>query len=501
MNWIRYGWVLLLLLLAACRPQLLDSPRLATQTAVSINPPAATQTPEPLFIPAPTSAATAVPATAADGTPHGLPNPTLTVWVNETSPAHEAALRQMAAEFGREQGIDVEMILINPALLPDLMQTAVLSYTIPDIVLHPMAYTIGWAERGILDPAATAAIADEIGRDTFDPAALQTNSINGDLAALPSDGYHQILLYRTDWLADSDLAIPDNYAAMLAAAEAAFDPDNLRAGFVMATESNLITTHEGFEQIAAANGCDLINPAGEVTFLSPACQEAIDFYYSIVHQFSPTGVQTDTSARNAYLNGRVALLLASPEILPQLAMGDGDLAANSGILTTISGSGDNAIPATFGNLTNLGITTAADPETASAFANYWFNTFYPTWLAIESERKVPMRWGTAVSPTTFIDDWGILPLTDDVPSLTELYGSETVALLRDGIADSDRWAFAQGQGGLMTPLYEELIFPIVLQEMLSGYFGTTKTNYELYTRIVKEIPDYPYPITPEFDEE
>ena len=500
MNRIRYGWVLLLLLLAACRPQLLDSPRLATQTAVSANPPAATQTPEPLFIPAPTSVATAV-AVAPEDEGTGIPNPTLTVWINETSPAHEAALRQMADEFGEAQGVDVEMVLVNPALLPDLMETAVLTYTIPDIVLHPMAYTIGWTERGILDPITTAAIADELGRNTFDPAALQLNSVDGGLAALPSDGYHQILLYRTDWFAENDLAIPDNYDAMYAAAEKTFDPDNLRAGFVMATESNLITTHEGFEHIAAANGCDLISPQGEVIFLSPACEEAIEFYYSIIHQFSPVGVQTDTSARNAYLNGRVGLLLASPQILPQLAMGNGDLAANSGIITSISGDGDSATPATFGNLTNLGITTAADPEVAAAFAEYWFNDFYPTWLAIESEKKVPMRWGVADSPTTFIDDWGILPLADGTSSLTELYGDETVARLRDGIAESDRWAFAQGQGGIVTPLYEELLFPIVLQEMLSGYFGTTKTNYELYTRIIEEIPDYPYPIIPEFDEE
>jgi len=53
----------------------------------------------------------------------------------------------------------------------------------------------------------------------------------------------------------------------------------------------------------------------------------------------------------------------------------------------------------------------------------------------------------------------------------------------------------------MAPLYEELLFPIVLQEMLSGYFDTTKTNYELYTRTIEEISDYPYPISPEFDED
>ncbi len=497
MNWIKYGWVVFLLALAACRPQLLDPPRLATATAVANTPPTAESAAEPVFISAPTSSAEADPAAETESA--GRLNPTLVVWINETSPAHESALHQLADEFGQTYGIDVEMVLIPYTLLPELMETAVLSDTMPDIVLHQMAYSIGWAERGILDAEAADAVADTLGRETFDPDGLKVNTYNGRLAALPSDGYHQILIYRKDWFDENKLAIPNNYDAMLAAAEAIHDPDNLRSGFVMPTESNLVTTHEGFEQIATANGCELINTEGEVTLLSPACQEAIDFYYRIVHQFSPVGVQTDTSTQNAYLNGRTGMIISTPHILPQLAHADDDLAANSGILTGISDD-KNRPSAMFGNLTNLGITTVANQEAASAFAIYWFEQFYTDWLAIESEEKVPMRWGTAVSPTQFIDKWGTLPLDEDTPSLTALYGSETVATLRDGIADSNRWAFAQGQGSLIAALYKDLTFPVILQEMLSGYFGTEKTRYELYSNTVELIPDYPYPITPEQEE-
>jgi multiple sugar transport system substrate-binding protein len=136
---------------------------------------------------------------------------------------------------------------------------------------------------------------------------------------LPSDGYHQLLLYRTDLFAAQGLAPPDNYAAMLAAAAGTTDRENARAGWVIPTESNLVTTHQAFEQIALANGCELIDDAGEVQLLSPACREAIQFYYDIVHDYSPFGVQTDTSARNAYLAGRTGMIMAPPSVLPMIA--------------------------------------------------------------------------------------------------------------------------------------------------------------------------------------
>ena len=46
----------------------------------------------------------------------------------------------------------------------------------------------------------------------------------------------------------------------------------------------------------------------------------------------------------------------------------------------------------------------------------------------------------------------------------------------------------------MTDLYEELTLSIVLQEMLSGYFNSSKTQFEAYNRIIELIPNYQYPI-------
>lgn len=484
-----------------------NPPRLATATALAALP--ATETPEPVVIAAPTSTVVSTPAAAI---PDDLqPNPVLSIWVDETSAEHEVMLQALMDDFTEAYAVDVELMLVSPMLLPELVNTAVISNTLPDIIIHPLEYTAGWAERGIFDVALTTEIVDEIGRDTFNPDALSlVNTPAGD-AAIPSDGYQQLLIYRADWVQERGLNVPNNYNDMVAFAEAVFDLENdLVTGFIIPTESNLITTHQAFEHIAAANGCQLIDEKGEVLILQPACQEALNFYFNIVNMYSPPGVQTDTSARNAYLAGRTGMIMTSSDFLPQLAGLDNDavptcpecasnrafLAENSGIVTTLAGR-NGATTANFGTVHSLGITSVAERETAVIFTNYWFNEGYAQWLAVDTQRKVPMRNGTLAQPQQFIDAWGSQPLAENSPNLTDILGNELVVELRENIATSARWGIPVGQGKLITQLYEELTFSIVLQEMLSGYFNSSQTLVEAYNRIVELIPNYQYLIDEE----
>lgn len=431
----------------------------------------------------------------------------LHVWVNETSPEHRAVLDDLATEFADTYGVNVAVQMVSPALLPQLVNTAVLSDTLPDIILHPLEYTHGWVEEGILDVDAAAAVVEALDATTFDADALALVDRDGRPAAIPSDGYHQLLLYRTDWFDERGLRPPDTYAALYEGAERVYDSDAIISGIVIPTESNLVTTHQAFEQIALANGCRLIDEPGEVRILDAACREALEQYYITINRFSPPGVQTDTSARNALLSGRTGTIMTSPAILPDLAGLNPDalptcpecgedpayLARNVGILTEIRGSGPEAAPTAFGNIRNLGITTSADREVAEAFARFWFEEGYERWLSVSAERKVPMRLGTGEDPRGFIDRWGTQPLRGSDLSLADIYGDPVVARLRDGIAAAPRWGIREGHGGLMTKVYTELTMSIVLQEMLSGYFNTDTTLNEAYRRVVDLIPNYAFP--------
>jgi multiple sugar transport system substrate-binding protein len=474
------------LILSAC--QAITPPRLATREAATTTGPAPTA--EKLFIPAPT--ATANPTGMSLSAPAAAPQ--LNVWLNETSPEHRRLAAEMARDFTERTGIDLAVQLISSPDLPDLVHTAVLSDTLPDVIIHPLEYTIAWTEAGILDPDAGDEIVNEIGRETFDRAALDMVDYEGKTAAIPSDGFQQLLIYRSDWFEDKRLDSPDTYAAMLDSAESIFDPENITSGLVIPTESNLISTQRAFEHLAIANGCRLIDETGEVALLEPACRDALDFYFSIINQYSPPGVQTDTSARNAFLDGRTGMIMTTPSILPALAEAN-RLDRNTGIVTNISGEAANAEPTNFGNITYMGITPVADRAAAAEFAGYWFNEGYQNWLAVESERKVPMRLGTVERPRFYIDAWGDSSVLEG-ESLRDIYGDQIVTQLRDGISGSPRWGFGKGQGGLTGQAYEKLTFSIVLQEMLSGYFNSEKTIFEAYKRVTDLIPNYAFPLVP-----
>jgi multiple sugar transport system substrate-binding protein len=505
--------IIMAIALTACQPDGLEPPRVATLTAQVLASP--TITPTPMFM----EAATVTPAPErnepGNGQVAGETNHTITLWVNETSDSHEVALREITEAFAKESGIQVEFVLVTPRILPELVQTAVVSDTLPDLILHPVEVSAGWSEEGILDPEAATEALEQLGGDTFDPAALKLLSIGSDgevVTALPSDGWQQIIIYRSDWFDDLDLKPPNSYEALLAAAEAIYEPDGIVSGLVVPTDASLVATQQVFEHLAIANGCRLVDENGQVTILHPACLAALDFYRQLVNDFSPIGFQTEISALNAYLSGRTGIIVSSPSLLPILAGLDnqslptcpacktaGYLSDNSDFVTEIKGSSDFASPANFGAITGLGITTSADREMAIRFVDYWFNEGYATWLNINPERKVPMRLGTSEEPEQFIGAWGDIPVRPGAPSLTELYGLDMVEQLSNYIAPSSRWFFRDGQNEpenrlLVTTLYEELTLAPLLQEMLSGYFTSSQTVVELYKAVVEAIPNYSFPI-------
>ncbi|UCG23328.1 MAG: extracellular solute-binding protein [Chloroflexota bacterium] len=502
--------VALVLLLIACQASPLDPPRAATLTAQAALAP--THTPTPLLSTAPTATpggAEAVEPSQADPLA-SEPGSALTFWVGDAGGSGVEMLEQGAADFSAETGIQVEVVRVANRLLPELMASAVLSNTLPDLVLHPAELSHGWADRGVLDSEAATAVLQNLGRETFDTdavAQLEVDGNDGLVAALPSDGWQQLLIYRTDWFDELDLPPPATYTDLAAAAEAIHETDSPISGLIVPTDSSLVSTQHVFEHLAIANGCRLASPEGEVTLLQPACLEALEFYRALINDYSPIGLQTDISALSGYLSGRTGIIAASPAVLPAIAgLSVTDrpscpqctvadyLATNSGLVTKVQGASDLATPANFSSITALGITSAADRPAAMSFAEYWFDELYPQWLAVNPELKVPMRVGTQNDATLFVDQWSQTPLTPDGATLADIYGIDIATRLSQDVAAADRWGLANQQGSLVTSLYEELLIAPLLQDMLSGYFTSSQTIVEMYLAVVNTIPGYDFPI-------
>ncbi|MFN2187546.1 MAG: ABC transporter substrate-binding protein, partial [Candidatus Promineifilaceae bacterium] len=462
----------IVLLSAACGSGSFEPPRLATQTAAV----GATATPQgtPLVSLVPTP--TIDPNGSADQTtspePQAEPADILTVWINESPNASSEQFISAVDAFVDQTGIEVDLVMVAPKLLPELVRTAVLSDTLPDIIVHPFEYSAGWVDQGILDSKAATDALNRLDADTFDAAAIDLITLDetGAIPALPSDGWKQLIVYRTDWFSGKDLEIPDSYETLFAAAETIFEPDSVVSGIIVPTDSDLLATQQAFEFIAAANGCELIDAQGEITLLHPACLEALEYYRALINGFSPIGVQTEISALNAFLTGRTGIIFASPAVLPALAGYDDTfrpncpecadprfLAGNTGILTELTGSGAYSTTASFGEINSIGVTTVADRELADQFIDFWFNDAYAARIADAPERRVPFREGTVDSPNYFTELWKESPIGSENLVIADIFGEETAEKLSKSVATTDRWGFPERQGSVITTLHEELI--------------------------------------------
>jgi multiple sugar transport system substrate-binding protein len=410
-----------------------------------------------------------------------VPGTTITFWSTETQPARAAITQGIIDNFREKTGINVELVLTDEDSLPNLMTAAVAAGTLPDVVFHPIDFTLGWQQQGILDPNAAAGVVESLGAETFAQGSLDLVAVGGEYAAVPSDGWGQLIVYRADWFTENGLEPPTSYANILAAAEALNDPGNNIYGITAATDGGAVFTQQTFEHVALANGCQLVDDSGTVTLDSPSCAEAVAFFDDLMSNYSPPGVQDVVTTRATYFAGQAGMIIWSPFILDEMAgLRDNafpsctECADNPAFLAEVSGivpafSGPSGADAQYGQISYMGITTSADVAASQQFLDFWFNEGYLDWLSTSVEGKFPMRQGTPENPTAFIDGWKELETgVDRKATLGSIYSDEVIDTLIQGAGSFDRWGFPQGQGPLVTAVYEALPVPRLLRDVLDG---------------------------------
>jgi multiple sugar transport system substrate-binding protein len=478
--------MLLSLALAACGG---GQPAAEPTAAAGAEPTAAGTDAQPTAAGAePTAAAPAGEGEAAPGT--------VTFWSTEAQPERVALTQAMLDRFQEASGITVELVPVEEDQLPELVTSSAAAGTLPDVIFHPLDFTIGWYENGILDAAAATRAVDELGRDTFSAGALELVTVDEGLAAVPSDGWGQLLIYRKDLFDAAGLAAPDSYANILAAAQALHNPDESFYGITAASKAGEVFTQQTFEQFALANGCQMVDSAGAVTLNSPECAEAIATFTDLVGNYGPPGEADVDTTRATYFAGQAAMVIWSPFILdemaglrdnalptcPECADDPAFLAKNSGFVPAFAGSGGE--PAQYGQISSLGITTNADTEQAIAFVKFWFDEGYLDWLALSPEGKLPMRSGTAEEPDKWVAGWRELETgVDRKARLGDIYGAEVLDLLVQGTESFKRWGFSEGQGGLVGAVYTSLPAPALVREVLDGSMTPEEAAEELQLEV------------------
>lgn len=415
---------------------------------------------------------------AAGGGDGGGP---IVFWTTENLDDRVAVQREIVSAFTEETGIEVELNAVAEDELSNLMIANAASGDLPDVVFHGLEFAAGWAEQGLIDPEAANAVVEELGRDTFSAPALELATVEDQVVSVPGDGWGQLLVYRADLFEEAGLEPPDTFDRILAAAEELHDPGNNMSGVTLATDPADVFTQQTFEALALANGCDMVDDSGAVTLGSPQCAEAIEFFATLVNDYSPGGAQTVDTTRATYFAGQAAMVIWSPFILDEMAGLRDDalptcpeceddpafLAENSGLVGAISGGG--AEPAQYGQVSYFGIGANADVPAAQEFIRYLLTDGYVDWLSMAPEGKFPMRLGTAEEPETYVTQWQDLEAgVDRKAPLSDNYGDEVVDRLQEGVNNFDRWGFGAGAGEQVSRLYETLAVPQALNDVVQG---------------------------------
>src|SRR4051812_14693140 len=403
---------------------------------------------------------------------------TISVWILENEPARVQATRADLAVFTKRTGIRVRLRPLGDDELASAVSSAQADRTLPDVLQLPLASVHAYAARGMLDTAAAGDVLDRLGDQTFSQTALSLVSRDGTPAAVPSDGWGELLIYRKDLFRRAGLPPPRTLDDVARAAKRLDEPGT-RRGITLATAPGDTFTAQTFEHVALAAGCQVVDDAGRIRLTSPRCQRAFRTYVDLARRYSPREIQDVDSTRRTYFAGRAAMIFWSPFLLDAMAGLRNDaiptcpecradpafLARNSGLVGPLQ-SGDGVTPAAqFGELSSWAITTGAHTEAASRFVEYMLSDGYLRWLALSPQGKYPVRTGDQQDSERFANAW--MHLTSGVERkapLSRFYGQVLIDALGDGVRGFQRWGFPQGEAPLMGALrnQEPITRPLAL---------------------------------------
>ncbi|WP_433289976.1 ABC transporter substrate-binding protein [Pseudonocardia sp. CA-142604] len=405
----------------------------------------------------------------------------ITVWTADTLPDRVAATQAIIARFTQQTGVQVELVGVDEDQFNQLLTSSAAAGELPDVIGSiPLSSVRTLATNDLVNVEATAAVVDALGAGTFDQRALELTRDGDRQLAVPSEAWSQLLYYRRDLFDAAGLPAPTTYADILNAART-LTRDG-RVGFAGATAPGDAFTQQTFEHIALANGCELVNSAGEITIASPQCVAAFEFYRDLITNYSVPGTQDVDTVRAAYFSGQAAMAVWSTFLLDELAGLRNDakpscpecvadpmfLARNTGVVTALRGP-DGTAPAQFGEVVNWAITSEATSDLAQQFVQFMMSDGYVDWLAFAPEGKFPARSGSTPGGTEFVDRWKTLPVGVDTEGpLTQFYPPEVLNVLATGPEAFARWGITQGQGDLIGASLGELPVPAAVAALTSG---------------------------------
>jgi multiple sugar transport system substrate-binding protein len=418
-------------------------------------------------------------------------------WTTEVEKDRLSTQQDIAEGFTKKTGIDVRIIPVEENFLAARVTAAYAARSLPDVLYHPIDFTIGWEKAGILDAQSSTEVVASLGKNTFNPGPLDLVRVKRGYAAVPLDAWGQLLLFRKDLFKEKRLETPDAWDRILKAARALNNPP-VMWGFEVATDPGQTYTQQVFEHLALSNGVRLAGRAGDlkqaINLNTPEMLATLRFYKAL-SRFTPPGNISWLHTRMDYLSGRAAMIIWSPFILDELSglrkdqpvlpdiikKDPGFLARNTGFVTVIHGPNGSA---QYGQINCIGITQDAARAPARQWVEFLLTEGYLRWLSMAAEGKLPVRKGTKARPECFINGWKDLDFgVTTRAKISHFYGLSVAGSMTSGVDGLDRWGLARGKGALVSKIYGTKIIPKILKRFLDGELNAEEAARQMNERV------------------
>ena len=404
---------------------------------------------------------------------------TIKFWTMEIQPERMEVQEKMAADFKAATGHTVEVIPVEEAEIAQRTTAAFAAGDLPDVLNHTVQHLLPFAEAGVLDTVAANDVVESLGADTYAIGPLNMAKSGGEVVSVPTDGWTQLVVYRSDLFEEAGLSAPNTFADIQAAIEKLHNPPEMY-GFVAATKIDETYMMQLIEHISLAAGYSPVNDDGSVNEDTSRLKEVLQFYKTLADA-SPEGELFWKQSRELYLDGKAAMIIWSPSLLDELGgLRDSapvtyasdttskELAEKTGFVTVLSGPGNEA-GAAYADVRYLGITADANTDVASEFVEFVVSEGYGDWLGQAPEGKFPVRRGASAGSTDYESLWSSLPVgVDRKAPLADIYPESVIEDIVAGLSVGDRWGAESGNLATAAKMVNARIMSQVIRQYIDG---------------------------------
>ena len=400
-------------------------------------------------------------------------------WTMEIQPERMAIQEKMAEGFKAATGHTVEVIPVEEAEIATRTTAAFAAGELPDVLNHTVQHLLPFAEAGVLDTGAATDVVNKLGVDSYAAGAVNMAKSDGEIVSVPTDGWTQLVVYRSDLFEEAGLSAPKSFSDIEAAIEKLHNPPEMY-GFVAATKIDETYMMQLIEHISLAAGYSPVNDDGSINEDTGALKEVLGFYKTIADA-SPEGELFWKQSREQYLDGKAAMIIWSPSLLDELGgLRDSapvtyasdttskELAEKTGFVTVFSGPGNDA-GAAYADVRYLGITADANTDVAAQFVEYVVSEGYGEWLSQAPEGKFPVRRGEAAGSTAYEELWATLPVgVDRKAPLGDIYPKSVIDDIVAGLSVGDRWGVESGNLATASKIVNARVMSQVIRQFVDG---------------------------------